>query len=203
MAIKGIIAGLGNPGEQYAATRHNYGFLALDTLLEHCTSKGRLENLSGPKNNWQLWRGTLPDGDQWLFIKPLNYMNRSGLAIQPVCAFYKISPEKLVVLHDELDLPLGRVKWKRGGGNAGHNGLKSIQECFGTPGFARIRLGIGRPDGYDPASYVLGRFSPDEKTLLSAVTEAVLQGLLLYMEKGERFAEQYLNGFALPEKPLP
>ena len=202
MAIQGIFAGLGNPGDQYASTRHNFGFLAVDALLGCFAKNGRLDSLSGPKDHWQLWRGTL-DGKQWLCIKPQTYMNRSGLAIQPVCAFYKIPPENLVVLHDELDLPLGRVKWKRGGGNAGHNGLKSIQERLGTPGFARVRLGIGRPEGYDPVSYVLGRFGQEEKALLDGVTEAVLHGLFLYMEKGEKFAEQFLNGFALPEKPQP
>ena len=196
MELGGLIAGLGNPGKEYADTRHNYGFLLVDALLEECAKNGRVSELSGRKDAFSLWRCSLRGNKDWLVCKPLAFMNRSGEAVQRICAYYHLPPERLLVLHDELDLPLGRIKMKTGGGNAGHNGLRSVQQMLATPEFHRLRLGIGKPEGYDAASYVLARFTSAEQSLLEETLLAAVRGVLLFMREGIRPAQQFCNGFS-------
>ena len=200
MALCGLIVGLGNPGAEYASTRHNFGFMAVETLLREMERCGTVRQLSGQKDPYGLWRIGF-GADEWLVMTPLTFMNRSGDPVQRVAAYYRLQPEQILVMHDELDLPLGRMKLKKGGGNAGHNGLKSLQQMLGTPDFYRLRLGIGRPKGYDGASYVLGRFSAEERDPLDKTLAAAVQGVTLFMREGERKAQQFCNGFSLePEK---
>ncbi len=141
--------GLGNPGRRYAATFHNAGFLAVDHLAVawgiRLRSSGEAEVGVGPA-----------EGVTVLLGKPRTYMNRSGRAVAPVYGRFAGSPEDLLVLHDDLDLGLGVVRLKRGGGMGGHNGLRSLEEELGTREFLRVRIGIGRPpEGVDPADFVL------------------------------------------------
>lgn len=199
MALAGLIVGLGNPGTEYSTTRHNLGVLLMDYILESVDRHGRVEKLSSSKNPYILHRGTLPHSDSWLFLQPLTYMNLSGQAVQPVAAYYKLHPESILVLHDELDLPLGRMKMKRGGGNAGHNGLKSIEQHLGTANFSRMRLGIGKPAGYDTSSFVLGKFSAQERETLDAMFPTAKESVFLYMRENEKEAQRLCNGFKLPE----
>lgn len=199
MELGGLIVGLGNPGAEYADTRHNFGFLAAEALRAHCERAGSLRKLSGQKDSYLLWRLALrpSGGSEWLLAMPLTYMNRSGMAVQRIAAYYRIDPEHILVLHDELDLPLGRMKLKKGGGHAGHKGILSIQQLLGTPEFYRLRLGIGKPAGYDSASYVLGRFAEEERDSLAETLEAAVRGVLLFMDQGPQAAQQFCNGFAL------
>ena len=141
MAVAGLIVGLGNPGKQYESTRHNMGFLFVDELLREAKN---VSSMSGDKFRCELWKAALPGSpDQWLIAKPQTFMNLSGECVQPLAAWHRLLPENILVVHDELDIAPGRMKFKKGGGNAGHNGLKSITQRLGTPDFYRLRLGIG------------------------------------------------------------
>ena len=140
MAVAGLIVGLGNPGKQYESTRHNMGFLFVDELLREAKN---VSSMSGDKFRCELWKAALPGSpDQWLIAKPQTFMNLSGECVQPLAAWHRLLPENILVVHDELDIAPGRMKFKKGGGNAGHNGLKSITQRLGTPDFYRLRLGI-------------------------------------------------------------
>jgi len=202
MAFTTLIVGLGNPGPKYESTRHNFGFMAADLLRGEAEERGLpVQNLSSPRKNCALWsqpvmgpRGKLPG--LYLVQKPETYMNLSGEAAGPVCAFYKIDPTSIVVFHDELDLPLGRLKIKRGGSDAGHRGLASLGQCLGTRDYFRIRLGIGRPlPGRDVKNFVLERFSPDEAAIAQAVCRQALAGLGTLFAEGLEAAMRLVNGF--------
>lgn len=207
MAIEGMIVGLGNPGAEYEHTRHNYGFMVVRALLDFCERKGSVTLLSSRKDPFFLWRICSDDKAfrfrDWLAAMPQTYMNRSGDAVQRIAAYYHVDMENVLVLHDELDLPLGRMKLKKGGGNAGHNGLKSIQQMTGTAEFYRLRLGVGRPRGGNGASYVLSRFAESERAPLAETVAAAVRGVLLFMTQEPRTAIQFCNAFALPEQEAP
>ncbi len=163
--------GLGNPEPGMLRNRHNVGFMAVDTIAaEHGFAPWRRQ-----------FRGLTADGrigtQRILLLKPLTYMNDSGDAVQPAAAFHKLAPEAITVFHDELDLAPGKVRVKRGGGAAGHNGLRSIDRILGSPEYWRVRLGIGHPgDKARVHGYVLGNFTQDDEdwlaTMLGAVAEA-------------------------------
>ncbi len=174
MAVEGLIVGLGNPGAQYAGTRHNVGFLCIEALLGWAD---RVHVESGAKFKCELWKGCFPNmHGQWLFAKPQTFMNCSGDSVQPLAQWYKVDVARIVVIHDELDLPLGRMKWKQGGGNAGHNGLKSITQRLGTPDFHRLRIGIGRPaSGGETVNYVLGHLAKHERDALAGMQDTIQQ----------------------------
>jgi PTH1 family peptidyl-tRNA hydrolase len=184
MAFDALIMGLGNPGPQYAETRHNLGFRAAEALARRAVAGGGSASRLSSRKDVELTHLTLTGQARgtYLLAKPLTYMNLSGLAAAHLCGYYRIAPENLVVLHDELDLPLGRVRVKRGGGNAGHQGLNSIARELGTPDFTRVRLGIGRPaPGRDVKAYVLERFTQAERAVAEdiAADAAALVELLL------------------------
>jgi PTH1 family peptidyl-tRNA hydrolase len=202
MELAGLIVGLGNPGEQYRLTRHNYGFMLVEALLDVAGSRGQPRRLSGTKDAFSLWRTDITGlrREEWLLAMPLTFMNRSGDAVQRIAAYYHMVPEDILVLHDELDLPLGRMKLKKGGGNAGHNGLKSIQQMLGAPDFYRLRLGVGKAPGHDGASFVLGRFREEEKSARDACLKAAVEGVILFATDGPKKAQQFCNGFS-PEDP--
>lgn len=171
MDLSGLIVALGNPGKQYEHTRHNFGWMVLDEILELLGRRGEVVNVAkGPKVPMRLWRAGIGGGD-WLLCKPETYMNLSGEAVGALVHFYRLPVETVFVLHDEVDLPLGRLKLKRGGGTAGHNGLKSIAAHLGSQDFVRLRLGVGKPVHGDVADYVLARFRPEEAEVRRKVTE--------------------------------
>ena len=133
MEYTGVLVGLGNPGPRYEGTRHNCGFALVSALLELADKEGGLSSLNGGKFSCELWRVRLSQlNGTWLAAMPQTFMNLSGQCVQPLLAWHKLKPEQLVVAHDELDIPAGELRFKRGGGNAGHNGLKSITELLGT-----------------------------------------------------------------------
>jgi len=191
MAVSALIVGLGNPGSRYAGTRHNFGFLAVDTLIDRARELGGAPKAAMTSRK-DLEASTislpiLPGGAfaQFVCIKPLTFMNLSGRAVRAAIDFYKLAPTDVLVLHDELDLPLGRMRMKRGGGNAGHNGLKSITQDLGTPDFVRLRLGIGRPaPGRDVAGYVLETFHSEEMSLVRRILPAGVDTIMTFFEEG-------------------
>lgn len=166
-----LFVGLGNPGSEYQATRHNAGFWWIDRLAEQL--KVRL----APERSYfgLLARANLPDGPIWL-LEPMTYMNRSGQAVAALARFYKIDPVKILVVHDELDLQPGQAKLKLGGSAAGHNGLKDIHTQLGTLDFWRLRLGIGHPGvKAEVVDYVLRKPSPEHREAMLKSIEQSLQ----------------------------
>lgn len=176
MRISGALVGLGNPGNRYEHTRHNCGFDFLDMLLDMAARDGTLERLSGKRFSCELWKiGLTALPGAWLCAKPMTYMNESGNCVRPLLDYYRLADRDLCVIHDELDLPPGELRFKLGGGNAGHNGLKSISACLASNDYYRLRIGIGRPENRtDMTGWVLSR--PDhESAMLTA--RAMREGL--------------------------
>ncbi|MBM3617311.1 MAG: aminoacyl-tRNA hydrolase [Alphaproteobacteria bacterium] len=187
-----LLAGLGNPGSQYESTRHNIGFMAVDRIAHRHNFSPWKEKFHG-----QVCEGRL--GTQKVFLfKPMTFMNRSGVPLAEICNFYKIPPEQVVVIYDELDLPLGKLRVKQGGGNNGHNGLKSIDAHFGL-NYHRVRLGIEHPGTKEAVTgHVLGKFAPNEQGLLEAMLDAVTDAApLLAKDDGAGF----MNKVALAMQP--
>lgn len=202
MAVTALIVGLGNPGPRYAATRHNFGFLVVDALIERARGLGGAPKsvLSSRKDleAATISLPVLPGGAfaQFVCVKPLTFMNLSGRAVRAAMDFYDLTPAEVLVVHDELDLPLGRMRAKRGGGNAGHNGLKSVTQDLGGPDFMRLRLGIGRPEpGRDVAGYVLEPFRGEELAVVRKVVPAAVDAVLTVFEDGLEAAMRQAGGF--------
>ena len=164
-----LVVGLGNPGAEYARNRHNAGFLVADLLARRVGAKfGRARRAAT-----EVAEGFLrPGGPKIVIAKPTTYMNLLGTPTASLAAFYKITPERIVAVHDELDLDFGTVRAKIGGGEGGHNGLRSMSKSLGTKDYARVRFGIGRPPGrMDPADYVLSDFSASERKELDFLVD--------------------------------
>ena len=171
MKIK-LIVGLGNPTAEYEHTRHNAGFWFLDELAWQWKAAFKNEK----KFFGDVARVARPEGDVWL-LKPDTYMNLSGKAVQALANFYKIQPEEILVVHDELDIDCGAIRFKLGGGNGGHNGLKDIQARLGTPDYYRLRLGIDHPgDRNQVVDYVL---HPPGKAEQEKIDDAIARGLAI------------------------
>ena len=202
MDCKGAIVGLGNPGPKYDKTRHNVGFMLVDHLLEVARERKsmRLERID-ESGDYELYRLKFA-GAYRLLVKPMTYMNLSGKAVSKICGRHGLLPSDLVVVHDELDLPVGRMKFKCGGGNNGHNGLESIQDSLGTPDFHRLRLGVGRPaDQYKPITdWVLEPFDGKAAESLPEIIRHAAKGLDIFFRRGAGFAQQHVNSFSLPEE---
>ncbi|MFN2343383.1 MAG: aminoacyl-tRNA hydrolase, partial [Desulfonatronovibrio sp.] len=194
--IKGIICGLGNPGPRYAMTRHNAGFMTIDKLVENAGNNSD-ENVRLKKHTetYMLWEWEFSKYyETWLLVKPLTFMNRSGRAISKILSGKSIEYSKLIVIHDEVDINLGKLRIKMGGGLAGHNGLRSISNDIGTRDFVRLRFGIGRPDdGDDLAQYVLNKFAPDEFTLLKATLDRAAKAVSVFREDGLEKTRDFLS----------
>lgn len=183
-----LVVGLGNPGPEYAGTRHNAGALLLDVLVGRVG--GRLRSHKGRAD---VLEGRLA-GHRVVLVRPRSYMNDSGGPVASVCSFYKAGPDQLVVVHDELDLPFGALRLKRGGGDNGHNGLKSVSRSMGTPEYFRVRLGIGRPPGrQDPADYVLRPYPPAERPDLQVQLERAADAVELLVSAGLEAAQNSFN----------
>lgn len=172
-----LVVGVGNPGVEYAATRHNIAWMLLDSspLFRDSLWKAKFKGL---------YAETSLKGEKIYGLKPQTYMNLSGESVQPLAAFYKIEAQRILVIHDELDIPFGQVHFKMGGGLAGHNGLKSIAACLGTDQFARMRIGIGRPPHGNVSGWVLSPFSKEEQVHLPLLLEKLHDPLLTCMVDG-------------------
>lgn len=168
-----IVCGLGNPGQSYAANRHNIGFMVVDELARRWKA-----SFGTTKFDAELATHSV-GGEKVLLLKPQTYMNLSGTSLGAAARFYKVPPAEVLVVHDELDLPYGRVQLKSGGGTGGHNGLSSIREAWGEETYARLRFGIGKPQGPNAKErvigHVLGDFSPEERGALAEHLERSVQ----------------------------
>ncbi len=166
-----LIAGLGNPGREHAADRHNAGWMVVDELARRHSGSFK------SKFSGRLAETRVGDSRVAL-LEPETYMNESGRSIAAAVRFFKVEPEDVLVVHDDVDLPVGRLQVRLGGGLAGHNGLRSISQALGTPEFLRVRIGVGRPERGDPrpvADYVLSPFSPEDdvESLITRAADAV------------------------------
>lgn len=184
-----MIVGLGNIGTEYEHTRHNAGFWLIDELAWQWKVSLREEK----KFHGEVVRASFNGNDVWL-LKPHTYMNLSGKAVSALAQFYKIQPNEILVVHDELDIPCGKIRLKLGGGNGGHNGLKDIQAKLGTPNFYRLRLGIDHPgDRNLVVGYVLNKPSPEQRQQIDDSIRKSLQGLPLFLDGDMEAAMRFLH----------
>jgi peptidyl-tRNA hydrolase, PTH1 family len=183
-----LVVGLGNPGPRYAGTRHNVGFLVVDLLAERIG--GRFKAHRGRSD---VVEGRLA-GVPVVLAKPRSYMNESGGPIVAISRFYKVPVDRLTIVHDDLDLPFGTLRLKRGGGDGGHNGLRSATSALGTRDYARVRFGIGRPPGrQDPADYVLRDFSAAERKELACLVDRAADAVETLLADGIESAQNKFN----------
>ncbi len=182
-----LVVGLGNPGPQYAGNRHNVGFLAADLLAERVGGRFKRH----PRAHAEVCEAHLrPGGPRLVIAKPLGYMNTSGGPAATLAAFYKIPVDRVIAIHDELDLPYGTLKLKIGGGEGGHNGLRSLTKALGTRDYLRVRFGIGRPPGrQDPADFVLSDFSAAERKDLDYLLDRTVDALEAVVDRGLEWAQ--------------
>ena len=184
-----LVVGLGNPGRRYQKTRHNLGFIVLDVLAK----RWGLEFSEHPAVDALVARGSF-SGQQVMLLKPQTYMNLSGLAVGPVLKEAHIPLEKLILVHDDMDLPPGALKIKQGGSSGGHKGVASVIEAAGGQDFLRVKLGIGRPQGGQEAEhYVLARFKPQEKKLIEEAVERAAEALECIITEGPQKAMSIFN----------
>ena len=190
-----LVAGLGNPGPGYAGNRHNAGFMVAEVLADRIGSGFKRD-----RSRTQVATGRLADLPV-LVAKPMTFMNVSGPPITALAAFYKIPPERTVVLHDELDLPFGTVRLKLGGGDNGHNGLRSLTRALGTREYHRVRIGIGRPAGrQDPADFVLTNFGPAERQELPLTIELAADAVEALLRSGLAAAQNEIHALGPPPR---
>ncbi|WP_053207330.1 aminoacyl-tRNA hydrolase [Jiangella muralis] len=188
-----LVVGLGNPGPTYAGTRHNAGAMVVDLLAER-TGAPLKSQRKFRADVAEVRLGDLP-GSRAVLAKPHTYMNESGGPVALLADFYKITPDRLLVVHDELDLPFGTVRLKLGGGDNGHNGLRSVRARIGTGDYCRLRFGIGRPPGrMDPAAFVLKPFSTAEKREIDLEVDRAADAAEAVVVDGLTYAQNHYNG---------
>jgi len=184
--VSAIVIGLGNPGEEYAATRHNVGQMVAEELARRCGVTLK----SHRKTHTRAATGQLA-GRAVMLAVPMSYMNLSGGPVASLAKYQSVLPADVIVIHDELDIPFGTVRLKRGGGSAGHNGLKDISKALDTPDYVRVRVGIGRPPGrMDAATFVLKPFSAAERKELAMLIVDAADAVESVLELGLEAAQQ-------------
>lgn len=183
-----LIVGLGNPGETYRDTRHNIGFMVLDEIARRMGAAFREE---------KRWSGLVAKFTGGYLLKPLTFMNDSGRSVQSVGHFYKASPAQTLVVYDDVDLPLGRLRFRTSGSAAGHNGIRSLISSLGSDEFPRLKVGIspadGRPAGDRMVGHVLGKFSAEEKPALQTVIQRAADAVLSAVDRGLETAMNVFN----------
>lgn len=201
MAEVYLIVGLGNPGPRYERTRHNIGFMTVERLAQkHGLSFSKIEHRA------QVASGTIL-GRRVILAKPQTFMNLSGDSIAPLARFYKIEPDHIIVVHDDLDLPLGTLRLRKSGSSGGQNGLKHILQRMGTQDIPRVRIGVGRPPGrMDPVDYVMTPFKGDDEILAVEVQDRAITATETWLTDGIELAMSRHNGpgeKAEKKKPVP
>ena len=186
-----IVVGLGNPGPKYAANRHNVGFMVADVLARRVGGRFAVSR----KARAEICEARVGvGGPRVILVKPLTFMNLSGEAVAPLANYFNVAPESVIAVHDELDIPYGQLRIKRGGGEGGHNGLRSLSKTLGTKDYARVRFGIGRPPGrQDAADYVLKDFAKAERADLDLNVELAADAVEAVVEKGVEPAQNIYN----------
>ncbi len=188
--IPQLIVGLGNPEPKYEKTRHNIGFEAVDRLAEKWL---------GSWQNHRRFQGLFSEGmgkngEKCYLLKPLTYMNRSGQSVRAVLDWYKLSPQSVLVIYDDMDLPLGRLRLRLSGSAGGHNGMKSIISHLGNQDFPRLRIGIGKSNqNQETISYVLGKFTPQEREIVSKVLDLTVDAVEMALKEGIEKAMSLYN----------
>lgn len=195
LVIPRLIVGLGNPGAKYAGTRHNIGFEVLDQLAK----RWQIPLKEDRRFQGEYGDGVAANRIKISLLKPLTYMNRSGQSMRAVVDWFKIAPESVIVIYDDMDLPVGKLRLRLAGSAGGHNGMKSAIAHLGTQQFPRLRVGIGRtgpPGDADGAvvSHVLGRFSPSERSCMDSVVDLAIKAIELSLEEGVEKAMSLYNG---------
>ncbi len=186
-----LFVGLGNPGKEYSNNRHNIGFMTLDAVQNEFPIFGSYKS----KFQGKISEGRL-SGEKVILLKPQTYMNSSGQSVKAAVSFYKIEPENIIVFHDEIDISFCQVRVKQGGGNAGHNGLKSIQAHLGTPDFWRVRMGVGRPThNGDVSNYVLSDFSRQEHKCIDHLIEFMGDNADIIISDSPNEYEKLIKGY--------
>ena len=186
-----LVIGLGNPGPAYAGTRHNAGFMVVTLLAERLGA--RFKPFRGAGGRAEIVEARLA-GAPVVFARPQSFMNESGGPVASIARFYTVPVEQVIVVHDDLDLPFGALRLKRGGGDGGHNGLRSITVSLGGRGYLRVRLGIGRPPGrQDPADYVLRNFSTAERKDLGFHVDRAADAVEVLLRNGLEAAQNAYN----------
>ncbi|MFZ4373159.1 MAG: aminoacyl-tRNA hydrolase [Mycobacterium sp.] len=186
-----LVVGLGNPGPQYAKTRHNVGFMVADLLAARLGAPFKVHKRSGA----EIVTGRLGNRSV-ILAKPRTYMNESGRHVGPLAKFYSVSPADVIVIHDELDIDFGTIRLKVGGGEGGHNGLRSVVNTLGTKDFQRVRIGIGRPPGRkDPAAFVLETFTAAERDEVPTICAQAADATELLIETGLESAQNIVHGW--------
>lgn len=183
-----IIAGLGNPGAEYAQTKHNVGFMLVDALAERLNAPAWKEDFFSAITEVRI------DGEKVCLVKPLTYMNSSGEALGPMMSYYKMDVGALVVVHDDMDIPAGTVRIRKKGSSGGHNGIKSILAHVGSEDFPRVRIGIGRPPvGWTVINHVLAPFSSEDVPKIHAAIDYLLPAVECIVTDGVDFAMNRYN----------
>lgn len=184
-----IIVGLGNPGPKYQLTRHNIGFMAIDALA-HANNEAQ----SFKSEHKALTAKIRIDGQQVLLVKPQTFMNLSGESVQAILAYYGSSPNELLVVHDEVDIPFGSIRYQKNRGHGGHNGIRNIHQLLGTPDYGRLKLGVSRPPHpqMEVADFVLQNFNGDEQKNLPDFLALTAESLEVFVREGfEKAATRY------------
>lgn len=186
-----LIVGLGNPGQKYSQIKHNLGFMVVEEYAQRCLPSIDYSKFWGSENKFKAEVGRLKTEDI-ILVKPQTYMNDSGKAISAVAEYFKIQPESIIVIHDELDLPLGKIQIKDGGGASGHHGVESVISCLGTDQFIRVRVGINPVLG-EPEKFVLEPFSKAEQPAVKQVVKSAASAVEWILEKGLESAQNEFN----------
>ncbi|WP_027482038.1 aminoacyl-tRNA hydrolase [Deinococcus pimensis] len=192
-----LVVGLGNPGAQYTGTRHNVGWLVVDELARLAGGTWRREKDAEVA---EIRVGS----EKVLLVKPLTFMNASGAAVAPKLRFFKLTPDDLLVVQDDLDSPFGLLRVRRGGRSGGQNGVKDIIRLLGTEDFARLKIGISRPPaGWDPSGWVLSKWRPEEEATLAELVRIGVRTARTWVARGVGEAQAEANGTDLRPKPEP
>jgi peptidyl-tRNA hydrolase, PTH1 family len=183
-----IIVGLGNPGSKYAGTRHNIGFEVVDYLAA-------APGCSPPREKFEAFVAELKEGDETiLLVKPLTFMNLSGRAVRAILDFYKLPVEQVLVICDDFNLPLGKLRIRMKGSHGGQKGLQNIQEQLGTDAYSRLRIGVGQPGPGEAVDFVLSKFKPGERPATEAAIALAAQAALVWVRQGVEASMNRFNG---------
>jgi len=192
-----VVVGLGNPGPKYAGTRHNVGFEVIDYLAAAPGCSPFREKFEAFIAEWK-------DGEETiLLVKPLTFMNLSGRTVRAILDFYKLPVEQLLVVCDDFNLPLGKLRVRVKGSHGGQNGLRNIQEQLGTDGFARLRIGVGQPTPGDAVDFVLSKFKPGERAATVEAIANAAQAVMVWVRSGIEACMNRFNGGSDPQKEKP